>query len=218
MKLAKALYTSILWRGVYFISVLLLNILVARHFEADGSGQIYYVTNIFAFIMMLISLCLETPMGYYLSQKKLNETQLSALALVWSMLVMIPAFFLIRQFSGAEEIPFERSSFELSANVFLAGNLLITFFVAMFYAKLDFIVPNLLLSGINLLLIALVPNNTVMQGLLTDEQYITLYFSGFLLQGVFLAIALIRSSSITTIGYATRSRSNAIGRYSPPSS
>ncbi len=191
MKLAKALSTSIFWRGIYFLSVLLLNILVARHFEADGSGQIYYVTNIFAFIMMLISLCLETPMGYYLSQKKINETQLTVLALCWTVVVMIPAYLLIQQFSGVAGIPFERKDFELSANVFLAGNLLITFFVALFYAKLDFVVPNLLLSGVNLLLIALVPNNTVTQGLLTDEQYITLYFSGFLLQGVLLAIAFI---------------------------
>ena len=191
MKLAKALSTSIFWRGIYFLSVLLLNILVARHFEADGSGQIYYITNIFAFIMMLISLCLETPMGYYLSQKKINETQLTVLALCWTVIVMIPAFLLIQQFSGMEGIPFERKQFELSANVFLAGNLLITFFVALFYSKLDFVVPNLLLSGVNLLLIALVPNNTAMQGLLTDEQYIPLYFSGFLLQGILLAIAFI---------------------------
>jgi len=191
MKLAKALSTSIFWRGIYFLSVLLLNILVARHFEADGSGQIYYITNIFAFIMMLISLCLETPMGYYLSQKKVNETQLTLLALCWTVIVMIPAFLLIQQFSGMEGIPFERKKFELSANVFLAGNLLITFFVALFYSKLDFVVPNLMLSGVNLLLIALVPNNTAMQGLLTDEQYIPLYFSGFLLQGILLAIAFI---------------------------
>ena len=191
MKLAKALSTSIFWRGIYFLSVLLLNILVARHFEADGSGQIYYITNIFAFIMMLISLCLETPMGYYLSQKKINETQLTVLALCWTVIVMIPAFLLIQQFSGMEGIPFERKQFELSANVFLAGNLLITFFVALFYSKLDFVVPNLLLSGVNLLLIAMVPNNTIMQGFLTDEQYIPLYFSGFLLQGILLAIAFI---------------------------
>lgn len=188
MKLAKALSTSILWRGIYFLSVLLLNILVARHFKADGSGQIYYITNIFAFVMMLISLCLETPMGYYLSQKKLNETQLTVVALCWTVLVMIPAYFVIQFISGSAGISFERSSFELSANVFLAGNLLITFFVAMFYAKLDFVVPNLLLAAVNLLLIIFVPNNATMQSLLSDDLYIKLYFSGFLLQGIFMAV------------------------------
>jgi O-antigen/teichoic acid export membrane protein len=192
MKVAKALTTSIIGRGIYFLSVLLLNILVARHFEADGSGQIYYVTNIFAFAMMLVSLCLETPMGYYLSQKKLSETQLTVLALGWTILVMIPAYFVIKAFSGTEGIPFAQTSFEFSANVFLAGNLLITFFVAMFYAKLDFIVPNLLASGVNLVLILLVPNKWfVGQQLVTDDQYITIYFCGFLLQGFLLSAFFI---------------------------
>src|SRR5688572_32736563 len=96
MKLATALSKSILWRGFYFLSVMLLNILVARHFQSDGSGQIYYIINLLAFTLIIISLCLEAPMGYYLSQQKLNETQLAAISIGWTLLIMLPGWFIIR--------------------------------------------------------------------------------------------------------------------------
>ncbi len=189
MKLAKAFTTSILWRGFYFLSVLLLNILVARHFEADGSGQIYYITNLFALAVMLISFCLETPMGYYLSQKKLTEAQLSVTAIGWSVLVLIPAYFIISYFAGTKGIPFAQNDFKISANAFLAGNLLITFFVALFYAKLDFVLPNILLVLVNLILIVLLPNNEFVRNYLSNSTYINIYFIGFFVQGLLLAIA-----------------------------
>lgn len=192
MNLTKALSTSILWRGIYFLSVLLLNILVARHFEAKGSGQLYYLTNLFAFVLILISLSLEGPMGYYLSQKKLNETQLSIFSVCWTIIIMIPVYFIIHYFSASiVNSSFERNDFELSASVFLAGNLLTGFFVALFYAKMDFVIPNILLAFVNLLLIILVPNNEAIKAILSDSMYINLYFFGFFLQGFLLAIAFI---------------------------
>lgn len=189
MKLARAFTTSILWRGFYFLSVLLLNILVARHFEADGSGQIYYITNLCALAVMLISFCLETPMGYYLSQKKLTEAQLSVTAIGWSILVLVPAYFIISYFAGTKGIPFAQNDFKISANAFLAGNLLITFFVALFYAKLDFVLPNILLVLVNLVLIVLLPNNEFVRNYLSNSLYINIYFIGFFAQGLLLTIA-----------------------------
>lgn len=189
MKLARTFTTSILWRGFYFLSVLILNILVSRHFEADGSGQIYYITNLFALGVMLISFCLETPMGYYLSQKKLTEAQLSVTAVGWSILVMVPAYFVISYFAGTKGIPFAQNDFKISANAFLAGNLLITFFVALFYAKLDFVLPNILLVLVNLVLIILLPNNELVGRFLSNSSYINIYFIGFFVQGLLLAFA-----------------------------
>lgn len=191
MKLATALSKSILWRGIYFASVMLLNILVARHFQSDGSGQIYYIINLFAFVLILISICLEAPMGYYLSQKKLNETQLSALALGWTGVIMIPVYLLIRSFKVPEETVLQLTDFRFSATVFLTGNLLITFFVALFYAKMDFVIPNLLLVLVNLCLILLVPNNSFISEWISDRVYINLYFLGFLAQGSLVAVAFL---------------------------
>lgn len=189
MKLATALSKSILWRGFYFVSVMLLNILVARHFQSEGSGQMYYVINLLAFILILISFCLEAPMGYYLSQQKLNETQLAFISVGWTILIMVPGWFIIRSLAVPKEGLLQLAGFHFSATSFLAGNLLISFFVSLFYAKMDFVLPNLLLVAVNLLLIVLVPNNEWVRGFLTDERYVQLYFFGFFMQGFLLMLA-----------------------------
>lgn len=191
MKLATALSKSILWRGFYFLSVMLLNILVARHYQSMGSGQVYYIINLFAFALILISVCIEAPMGYYLSQKKLNETQLALLSLSWAVIVMIPVYFIIRYFSNSYAVELLKDHFQFSAVVFLSGNLLITFFIALFYAKLDFVLPNLLLVAVNICLVVLVPNNQILSNIISDEFYLKIYFLGFLIQGILLAISFL---------------------------
>jgi O-antigen/teichoic acid export membrane protein len=191
MKLATALSKSILWRGFYFLSVMLLNILVARHFQSDGSGQIYYIINLLAFTLIIISLCLEAPMGYYLSQQKLNETQLAVISIGWTILIMLPGWFIIRSLEVPKEGILQLAGFHFSATAFLTGNLLITFFVALFYAKMDFVLPNLLAVAVNLFLIALVPSNTFIRSIVADELYVKLYFSGFFVQGFLLMIAFL---------------------------
>ncbi|QNA46650.1 lipopolysaccharide biosynthesis protein [Lacibacter sediminis] len=191
MKLATALSKSILWRGFYFLSVMLLNVLVARHFQSDGSGQIYYIINLLAFTLIIISLCLEAPMGYYLSQQKMNETQLAAISVAWTILIMLPGWFIIRSLEVPKEGILQLAGFHFSATAFLTGNLLITFFVALFYAKMDFVLPNLLLVAVNLLLIILVPNNEWVQGFMSSENYVQLYFLGFFMQGFSLMIAFL---------------------------
>lgn len=191
MKLATALSKSILWRGFYFLSVMLLNILVARHFQSDGSGQIYYIINLLAFTLIIISLCLEAPMGYYLSQQKMNETQLAAISVAWTILIMLPGWFIIRSLEVPKEGILQLAGFHFSATAFLTGNLLITFFVALFYAKMDFVLPNLLLVAVNLLLIILVPNNDWIQRFISNENYVQLYFLGFFMQGFLLMIAFL---------------------------
>lgn len=191
MNIVKAFSRSIFWRGFYFVSVLVLNILIARHFKADVSGQIYYVTSFFAFIILLLSFCMEAPMGYYLSQKKITETQLSILSFIWVVVLSIPIYFAVRWFVLNNNAPFGTNVFEVSANAFLTGNLLITYFVALFYAKYDFIIPNLVLIAVNLLLILLIPNNAIIKEWVKDEQYISIYFIGFFVQGFFLAVSFI---------------------------
>ncbi|TWI85662.1 O-antigen/teichoic acid export membrane protein [Lacibacter cauensis] len=191
MKLATALSKSILWRGFYFVSVMLLNILVARHFQSEGSGQMYYVINLLAFTLILISFCLEAPMGYYLSQQKINETQLALLSVGWTVLIMLPGWFIIRTLPVPKEGLLQLAGFHFSATSFLAGNLLISFFVSLFYAKMDFVLPNLLLVAVNLLLIGLVPNNEWVSGFLSNERYVQLYFFGFFMQGFLLMLAFL---------------------------
>jgi O-antigen/teichoic acid export membrane protein len=144
-----------------------------------------------AFSVIVISLCLEVPMGYYLSQQKLNETQLAAISICWTILIMLPGWFIIRSLDVPKDGLLQLTGFHFSTTAFLTGNLFITFFVALFYAKMDFVLPNLLLVAVNLMLIALVPNNEWARGFIGDENYVELYFFGFFIQGFLLMIAFL---------------------------
>ena len=45
MRLQKLIYQGIVWRGIYYASVFLLNIVIARVFRAAESGVINYIIN-----------------------------------------------------------------------------------------------------------------------------------------------------------------------------
>src|SRR5688572_8507573 len=79
----RLLYQSLLWRGIYLGSLLLLNILVSRLYGAGGSGWIFYISSIFALFILLCSFSLETAMGYYLADKRIPASQLFIISLVW---------------------------------------------------------------------------------------------------------------------------------------
>jgi O-antigen/teichoic acid export membrane protein len=190
MKLAHAFSTSLLWRGIYFLSVLLLNILISRHFNADGSGQIFYVTSVVAFFVIVISFCLEVPMGYYLSKKKISETRVSISAIIWWLLTAPITYLVILAVSALDQ-RFERSDIVFPAFAFLSGNILVTFFVAMFYSRLDFALPNIILVIVNIVLIAVIPNNSFVGQFMSDAGYVNVYFSSFFFQGFFLIVAFL---------------------------
>jgi len=49
MNFKKLLAQSIIWRGFYFFSVLLVNVFLSRYLKAAGSGNLYFTTIIFSF-------------------------------------------------------------------------------------------------------------------------------------------------------------------------
>lgn len=189
MKIGRAFSSSIIWRGIYFISVLFLNILISRYFKAEGSGQIYYITSVLAFFVLPLGFCLEVPMGYYLSKKKINETRLAVTAVFWCFIIALPTYLIIlfvKNSTAGLKIDFD---FVFSAFVFLTGNILISFFVGLFYAKFDFVLPNLLLVSVNVLLMFFLPGNPLVKTFISDTSYINIYFLSYFLQGGLLAFA-----------------------------
>ena len=87
MKLKQIIFSSIFWRSLYFVTVLLLNIIVSRYFQAKGSGWIYYITNYFSLIILVASLSLESGMTYFGSKKSIGVNKLATFSLLWSAVV-----------------------------------------------------------------------------------------------------------------------------------
>ncbi|MEJ7681192.1 MAG: hypothetical protein WKG06_25775 [Segetibacter sp.] len=71
MSFQKQIAQSLVWRGLYFISVFVMNIFLSRYFEAGNAGWIFYLSNNFSFIVIIAGLNLETSVNYYSSKKVL---------------------------------------------------------------------------------------------------------------------------------------------------
>jgi len=191
-------FRSVFWRGFYFLSVLLLNLIIARHFGAEMSGMIFYSSTVFSFIMLLLSVSLEAGMGYYLSSGMLKPLQLGMISIVWTSFISLLLFisypywekYLGNYFSYHEQLIFSIS--------FIGGNLLITYFVALFHAKLNFKTPQLMLCIMQLLLILCFSIPEISRTTISDKTYISLYFLSFPISGTLLA-------TLFFVSYAKRS-------------
>lgn len=186
MKLRSLIYQSVLWRSIYFGSVLLLNIAIARYFEASNSGLIFFVTNSFALIVTLSTLSMESGVSYYVASGEVSLPKLINFSFCWIFFSIIVGFFLMPVFIHFNLIPSSYTDYLLPAFCYLTGCLLVNFFATAFYSKKNFALPNLLLALVNIILLILVPFSNGF--LFSFDTYADIYFSGFLLQGVLVAV------------------------------
>jgi O-antigen/teichoic acid export membrane protein len=189
MNIQKLLYQNIIWRGLYYLLAFILNIAIARHFEAEFTGVIYYLINIYAFITLITSISLESGLIYFASSKKISQSRLFSFSIVWvgcMALLLIVLFLCISFFT---EIKINYWQF-LYALLFVCGNLLFTFLNSLFYADNKFKIPNVTGAVINSLLIVLIffVNENYW---LTNDKYVVIYFGSFLVQGIILAVIFI---------------------------
>jgi len=213
MSFRKLIYQSVIWRGLYFTSVLLLNVLVARHFEASYSGTIYFITNSYALVLLLLSLSLESGTGYYAATAKVAPEKLGNFAIAWSLL----SSGLILTFALSSLGYFNQKEQELhtglAALYYVGGCMLTNFFLSLFYAKQEFLLPNLILALINFGLIFLLGFSGKYG--LSLKSFITIYFLTFLLQGVCMAILyLARNSTRWTASIPAPAELKGIFRFS----
>ena len=198
MKFKQLLIGSVLWRGLYFFSVLLLNVLIARNFEASGSGWLYYITNNFSFILLLISLSIESGMTFFSSKNEISPARLSTLSLIWSGLATILVGLLVLTVYSDPDKTESRQQFLFFTFTYLTGNLLTTFFCALFYARSSFARPNIILTLTNIILaISVAAIFYFGEGPGLQELVLKLYMFNFVVQGMLLAIAYMSQRDIT---------------------
>ncbi len=185
---ANLIVQHLLWRGLYYFSVLILNILIARFFAAEKSGQIFYIINNLAFILLLVSISLESGTVYFISSGKLDARQMARFCLLWSLVASTIsglAWWLGLRLTGSSF--FGDGAFLGASLMFIGGVLLTTFFNALFYAKHQFALPNKILLSINVCLIVLMIFRNEM--IWIRNHFLVLYFFSYALQGVLLLIS-----------------------------
>ena len=184
----------ILWRGLYFFSVLLLNIEISRLFAAEKSGQIFYILNNLAFVILLISLCLESGSSFFIASGKQDSVRLAALCTIWALtasLAGVAGWASILIFNNSSLI--NTPHFIPTSFIFILGVLLTTYFTALFYAEKTFNLPNKILFFVNsaLFLILMAGKNSP----LIRTYFFLIYFSCFFLQGLLLFVFYLKSHS-----------------------
>lgn len=184
---ANLIVQHLLWRGLYFFSVLILNILISRLFAAEKSGQIFYIINNLSFVLLLVSMSLESGAVFFISSGKLDGLQMARFFVIWTLFAATVAaslWWLGLHFTGSA---FSRNSgFLVASLLFIGGVLMTSFFNALFYAKQQFGLSNKILFGVNLTLIVLLVSGSHCE--LVSKHFLLLYFFTYFLQGLLLML------------------------------
>lgn len=192
MTFGKQITESLIWRGLYFATVLVMNIFLSRYFEAGHSGWIFYVSNNFSFIVIIAGLTMENAVSYFSSKKDIDDNQLAWFSIVWSALVSVIVFaVLLFYFNLYTKTPVAVSKHYIYYAVcYVAGIQLTNFFTVLFYANKNFFLPNLLMIILNAIIIIIIPKQNGTEN--TDiSLIINLYFAFFVITGVVLAATFI---------------------------
>ena len=190
MQAGRTLVQSMLWRGLYYVTAFIINILIARHFQASVSGFIYYISSIYALVLLLSSLSIESGIIYFAAKGEIAVGKLYNFSIAWSLIIGLISFFTVYLFFGDSYAGISKTLLIVSSVSFIFGNLLTTYCSAFFYARQNFIVPNCINIIGTVLLIALIPyNGKSIIPAITDENYFYIYFCSFFVQGICMAIA-----------------------------
>jgi O-antigen/teichoic acid export membrane protein len=190
MQAGRTLIQSMLWRGLYYITTFIINILIARHFQASVSGTIYYISSIYALILLFSSLSLESGIIYYAAKAEIPVAKLFNFSLVWSLFIGLITFVVAYYILDKSYRDISARLLGFSSVFFIFGNLLITYCSGFFYARNNFMVPNSIIITGTIILIVLIPygGKSVIPAI-NDENYFYIYFSSFFVQGICMALA-----------------------------
>ncbi len=190
MNIQKLLYQNVFWRGLFYLSAFILNILIARHFEAALTGWIYYIFNIYSFVTLIFSFSLEAGMVYFASKKEISLSKLFSFSVIWVCLVAVVimiCFIWISHFT--KNIRFVTFQF---AFLFVCGNILLSFLTSLFYAQQKYIAPNVTGICINVFLMFILLSLNENRPWINNDVFIYIYFGSFLIQAILLAAFMMR--------------------------
>ncbi|MEP7317968.1 MAG: hypothetical protein ABI921_04490 [Panacibacter sp.] len=207
MKIEKLFGQSIIWRSIYFITALGTNILFSRYLQAGNSGTVLYLANVFSFVSLLLGLSLESGLTYFASKQIISYGKLVLFSLLWvgaiaGAGIVTSGYFLTSILSN---IALPADDLKWYAVVYVSGLMLINFFSVLFYSKNNYLLPNIILSAINIGVIFLIALHGFFS--LRGNAFITdLYFYSTFLQGLLLFVIFIfrynvlKSVSLPSVG------------------
>jgi len=180
---------SIFWRGLYYISAFIINILIARHFQASTSGSIYFIISVYSVAVLVSSLSLESGIIYFASKKQIPPAKLFSFSFLWSLFIGVVILLVMSKFAYTVSTTVSGTFLIISAVSFIGGNLLMTYCSGFFYANNNFMVPNVIFVMSTVFLALAIPYNgkSLMPGI-DNENYFYVYMYAYAGQGLLLAL------------------------------
>ena len=186
MSIAKILYQSIVWRGLLYFATFILNILIARHFEAAVSGNIYYLITILSLVHLVAGLSIESGIIYFGTTTAISPIKLFNFSVVWTLIAGLLLWLLMAVFVRTSTPYISLTQIKIFSFFFICGNLLYNYSSSLFYAQKNFLVPNVISLCLTLLLIAALPNNALsLFAGIDDANYFYIYFFYRLYESIF---------------------------------
>jgi O-antigen/teichoic acid export membrane protein len=217
MNFKRLLAESIFWRGLYFFSVLLVNVFLSRYLQAAGSGNLYFITIIFSFMQVLLGLSFDSGITYFASARIVQRNKLVSMAALWSVVagIIMTAFVYIFFLLDTSMSKTLLSSYCLYGFCYVCGQSLMTYLTALYYTKENYFLPNLLLSLVNFAFVIIVPNKDAVTTMDETQKVILIYFFSFVVSGLVLLIAFfITNKKEGTLGFPVKKEINQILKYS----
>ena len=195
MRLQKLIYQGIIWRGLYYASVFVLNILIARMYGAADSGWINYFINNLSFLLLITSLSFESALVYFASREEIDTRKLTGIGLLLSVISATVSTALFALFIYSQSNNNMPAAGMAIAFAYVLGFVLSNYFSGLYYAKQQLVLPSAILIGVNLAVI-------FAAAILSDKQVsdnspepngdlLVVYFASFPVQGLLIAITWI---------------------------
>ncbi|MBS1920339.1 MAG: oligosaccharide flippase family protein [Bacteroidetes bacterium] len=199
MEWRKHIVRNFIARVCYLSSTFLLNIFFSRLLGASGSGDLFYVINNFSIITLIAGASLESGMTYFLAKKEIGENELVSTSFIWSLVAGILSatvifFYYDRFFPSSDYIRLSYSIF------FIAGNLLTTYFSGLFFAKKEFLLPQLIPAIVNMAILVFCVILAMENGGSSISWIVGIYFAGFIISGILMGVLFHIRFSLQFLG------------------
>lgn len=190
MQVGKIVFQNLVWRGLYYVSAFVLNLLIARHYEASVSGSVYYISNLYSLLILVMGFSLDSGIVFFTARNQVDTSRVFRFSLCWSLFSGAMVFLLAYAFAPSRFETMPASLLVFSAVCFITGNMLSAAASAFFAAQRHFFIPNLIGVLVTILQMLLIPYKDSFAGsFITEQTYFYVYFGAFLLQGVCTMIA-----------------------------
>src|SRR5215204_4181336 len=147
----KIFISGIVWKFVFYVSSFCLNLLLANILGATGSGSFFYLLNNLSIVLLFLSFGLDSAITYTHAKKEFGSGHLLLFSITWSFLSTLLFTALMCAVAFTQLV--EWNSHTLYIVLYVFSSILIALISAIFYASNNHIIPNLLPSITNLLLI-----------------------------------------------------------------